>query len=218
MLYAQKTYGRLTQNAGTVITRLVEPKPGLFTRIDKLAITVSTTQHLLTIMRPLNKTTLSAAAAASQAVVALTADPGDYPATMQQADNAIAASDYVVVQLSDGTFFVTTVSSVSSLNITLAANLPIAANSGASFWFYGIITDTNPNDVLAHARFTLPVSGTTVLGNGDGQGWYSSVRGSPLLPLVTGKFEPLILQIDNGTAASVFEYCKVVYDDREDRA
>lgn len=200
-----KTYGKKTASAGTKIVQLIEPRAGAYTNLSYLEYTAGATAHVLTVMKPLGTTTLSAAAAAAQAVVNITADPGDYTG-VQTADNAIAASDRVVVELSDGTFHLDTVSSVSSLAITLATVLPIAASSGAKFWFFGVEANTNPFDARAHETFNLDASGTTVLGSeqaGD-IGFFGSNRA----------YEPLILSIDNATNAGVLERVVATYGRR----
>src|SRR5258708_3059183 len=111
----RRNYGRLTQNAGTVITRLIEPRQSAFTRIMSVFTKTSTTAPILTLMRPLNRTYFTADAAASQAVVNIAADPGDYPSGVRTADNVIAANDFVVYEAADGTFVLDTVSSVATL-------------------------------------------------------------------------------------------------------
>lgn len=206
-LFGHKTYGRLTQAANTKIVRLVEPCRGAYTALTFAEITVSTTAHILTVMKPLGSTTLTADAAASQAVISIAADPGDYTG-YRTSDNAIAANDYVVLEMPDGTFVADTVSSVSSLDITLTTNLPTGGmKSGSTVWFYGIETDTNPFDALAHARYTLPASSTVVYGNAPGEaicGFFGSNR----------REEPILLIIDNGTAASTLERVQVAYSQK----
>jgi hypothetical protein len=214
----RKTYGKITQAADTVITRLVEPRKNVFTHITALAYTAAGTAHTLTIMRPLNKTTFTAAAAAAQAVVNIAADPGVYTGS-RTANNVIAANDYVVYEAADGTFVLTTVSSVSTLAITLAANLPTGGVlQGGTMWFYGITTDTNPNDAQAHPQHTLTASVTTVLGNDPGEAAGSVCSSLPpsKIPAVStllcnGKGDPLIVHSNNATAAGTLENVFVVY-------
>jgi hypothetical protein len=207
----RRNYGRLTQNSGTVITRLVEPWRSALTRITGVFVKTSTTAHILTLLRPCNVTTFSAAAAASQAVVNITADPGAYSAagTLATANNVIAASDFVVYEAADGTYVLDTVSSVATLAITLTTNLPTGGVlAGGKFWFYGIVTDTNPNNNQAHPRWNLDASTATVLGRADG---LTSIPDHPLLNVGGGSYQPLILHVDNGTAASTIESVGVEY-------
>lgn len=216
----KKGYGRKTATAGTKIVQLVEPMPNLAPHLLHVAVTVGSTAHILSVLRPLNKTTTSAAAAASQAVINITADPGDFTG-IRTSDNVIAAGDYCVYQCSDGTWVVDTVSSVATLAITMATNVPFAVSSGAPFWFFGIETDTNPNDAQAHPRYNLAASSLVQYGSHDAAvGFQSSINGiykaSSLLhaDMEGGLGHPMILIIDNGTVASNLETTTVVYSDR----
>lgn len=202
-LFGHKSYGRLTQNAGTKIVRLVEPSKGSYTHLTYTEVIVAGTAHILTVLKPLGVTTLSSAAAASQAVVNVTADPGDYTSSAVS-DNAIAGSDWVVVALDDGTFHTDLVSSVASLAVTLTNNLTYAAQAGAKLWFFGIETDANPYDNIVHARQTLSASGRTYFGDAASEAtvpWFSSNR----------REEPILLVIDNGVAASTLERVTAAY-------
>jgi len=228
LIYKRKGYGRITAVAGTVITRLVEPMPGLFTSLAETWYINAGTAHALTVMRPLGKTFASAAAAAAQAVINIAQNPGTYSnfGTINTANNNIAANDYVVYQSADGNYNITTVSSVATLAITLAGNVPTAGVlKGAPFWFFGITTDTNPADNLAHPAFTLTASATTKLfgidpgdtmAGGIGSiapaigigALYSTSNGA--WPL-NGQNEPIILHSDNATAAGTLEKVTAVY-------
>ena len=216
-VFTSKGYGKLTQSAGTVITRLVEPVKNAFTRLVSVWYTAGATAHTLTVMRPLNRVTFTAADAAGQAVVNISADPGNYTG-IRTADNTIAANDFVVYESADGTFVLDTVSSVSSLAITLTSNVPTGGVLvGGYFWWYGIITDTNPNDATAHPQYTLPASVTTYLGTDAGEGiagFVGSIPGNQKagsLINVNGKYEPLILHSGNATNAGVLEKATAIY-------
>ena len=213
-IYGSYSIGKKTEAAGTVITKLIPPRANAFTRLTWLEVLTGAMAHTMTIMRPLNKTTLSAVAAGGQAVISLVADPGNYPTTIQTADNVIAANDYVVVELPDVTYHVGLVSSVATLDITLTANLPTGgAASGAKVWFFGIITDTNPNTAEAHAQYTLTANATNLFGNRAGEsivGFFETIKGLTALSM-TGKEEPLVVHIGNATNASTIEGGQAVY-------
>lgn len=223
-VYGKKSYGRITQNANTKIVRLVEPMIGACTHIQRAVATTSTTAHILTVLRPLNKVTTTAAAAAAQAVINISADPGNYTG-IRTADNAIAASDWVAYQCIDGTWVVDLVSSVSSLAITMTNNVPTSGvASGAEFWFFGIETDSNPCDATVHPRYTCTASSTNVFGSYDAAvGWQGSIQApnsslfsASLLhaDMKTGKGHPLLLVVDNATAAGTLEEVVAFYSDR----
>lgn len=217
----KKGYGRKTESAGTKIVQLVEPMPDAVPHLLHAAVTVGATAHLLTVLRPLNKTTTSAAAAAAQAVINITANPGNYTG-INTADNNIAAGDYCVYQTADGNWVVDTVSSVSTLAITMTTNVPTSGvSSGAPFFWFGVETDTNPNDNQAHPRYTLAASSLVQFGDQSGSVGFQSAINGPYLSgsllhtdMLNAKGHPLILIIDNGTNASVLEGCTVVYTDR----
>lgn len=207
----RRNYGRLTQNAGTIISRLIEPWRGGYTRVTGVLTTTSTTAHILTLLRPLNRTYFTAAALASQAVVNIAADPGVYNAngTPATGNNVLAANDWVAYQAADGTFVVDTVSSVATLAVTLTTNLPTGGVAlGGLFWTFGLATDTNPNNNQAHPRWNLAASTQNVFGRSDGM---TSIPDHKLLDVGGGKNQPLILQVDNGTAASTIESVGVEY-------
>ena len=217
----KKSYGRKTANAGTKIVQLIEPMPNAVPHLLHVAVTTAATAHILTVLRPLNKTTTSAAAAASQAVINITADPGDYTG-IRTSDNGIAANDYCVYQCTDGTWVVDTVSSVSTLAITMSNNVPTSGvSSGAPFWFFGVETDTNPNDALAHPRYNLAASGLNQFGSPSASvGFDGAINGNFKASsgldeaMLYGLDHPLILIIDNGSNASYIETVTVVYSDR----
>lgn len=206
---AKRNYGRLTQTAGTVIVQVIEPWPGAMTRITGMRISTLGTAHILTMLRPLNIAYASAAVAVSGTSLVLDRQPGDFNAngTVATADNNIATNDYVVYQMADGTYVgeLVTVSSL-TLTITSAGTGGIAA--GAPVWFFGIVTDTNPNDNRAHPRFNLAASSTTTFSRADGM---TTIPDHRNMDLGDGCFQPLLFIIDNGTNASTIESVGVEY-------
>jgi hypothetical protein len=213
--------GKITQNAGTVIVRLVPPREKSYTRLTSVWYTAGTTAHTLTVMRPLGKTYASSAAAAAQAVINIEANPGTYSAygTINTANNGIAANDYCVYQTADGNYVVDTVSSVSTLAITMATNVPTATVlKGAPFWFFGVIGDTNPNNNTVHPQYTLPASTTTYLGSDPGEAIFGFVGTIPGLEVASwpldGMNEPMIIHSGNATAAGTIEKATAIYSGR----
>lgn len=170
--------GRKTATAGTPILIPIPPfsnqgAPGLGTgmrsqgviHVTHIILDGTTTAQNIAFMSPLNFTTFSANAAAGQAVVTITADPGVYSTNYKYglpngqsgpstADNAIAANDYVIYQVADGTIVADKVSSVSGLSITMTTNLPTGGVlAGGLFWFFGVAADVNPGTGEAHPAF-----------------------------------------------------------------
>lgn len=209
-LFGQKGYGNTTANAGTLINLLLEPMANAATVLTKMYYYIQGANHTVTCLRPLGSTILASAAAASQAVVNLTADPGVYlPAnSWRTANNPIAIGDYVAFQYADGTYGFDTVAAVNSLAITLTNNLPtLGLLSGAPFWFFGVKTDTNPNDGRPHPQIvvTQTASGITVREFVNTEtGIISSIN----------KNEPILLQSDNLSVAGYLAEATVAYTNR----
>ena len=219
-IFGLRGYGKLTQLANTVITRLVEPVRGAFTRLVYAEYTAGVTAHTLTVMRPLNVVYFTAVGAAGQAVVNISADPGAYPANCQLAANNIAANDFVVYEAANGTYVLDTVSSVSTLAITLNNNLPTGGVAlGGKFWWFGIITDTNPADNNPHPQYTLAASGLTSLGGKAGHsiGGFVGTIPNPNTNFGAGndgRYQPIIVHSGNATNAGVLEQVTAIYTGR----
>lgn len=212
--------GHLTQTAGTVIVALIPPYMGCqnlpsgvrgqaFTKVTKVAYTTQGTAHKIGVMRPFNFTTFSADAAAAQAVVNLTADPGLYatPANWKYgtvpggvpsvANNGIAANDYVVYQAADGTLVLDTVSSVSSLAVALTANLPTGGvKQGGVLWFFGVIANTDPNTGRVNPQTTIAASQTRDATWADPTGVVTALHPG----------DPMIFYSPNGTNAGTLDF------------
>jgi hypothetical protein len=154
---------------------------------------------------------LTAAAAASQAVININQDPGVYTAysfngsnAPRTANNAIAANDWVAFQYPDGSWGVDTVASVSSLAVTLTNNLATGGLAAAApLWFFGIATDVNPADATAHPQLNIPASVITAFGS----------EGRPIMSTFKNG-EPLLLHVNNAANASVLDRASVVYVNR----
>lgn len=182
--------GNLTQTAGTRIQALVPGRKGLLTYISFIEYKDAGTAHTITLMAKVSETTLTAAVAASGTVIPIAADPGT------SATGTIAAADLVAVQLADGSWHGSAVSSVSSLNITLSTALPAGtgknALSGARFIFYGAAGDS------PHANNTF-LSGT-----GSASVYFPNNNGGlppGCLQKSYGSDEPIWLDSGNATNA-----------------
>lgn len=182
--------------AGTPFLVALPAKGGLKTTLDSLLYTPGDTSHTLTAMRALGHTTLSANAAASQAVINLTAQPGP-------TGNAIAANDFLVIRrASDGALFAVKVSSVATLAITLTAVLASALVAGDEVFFYGVPADTDPlNAGLTHPSFPLATGAQRTVSNATGNGVVSSNKNN----------EPMLLHINNVTTAGAFDRAAWLY-------
>lgn len=192
--------GKQAAAFGTLLNWLIPPRAGKYTRISKMVATAAGTAHTLTVLRGLGTTTCVGANASGQAVVNITADPGVATINGVAYSNAIAANDIVAIKEKDGITRQYKVSSVSSLAITLTSNLVAGTVGGESFWFFGVIGDTDPRTGAAHQTFTVPASATTAIDSANTGIAVSNNAG-----------EPLIVQDNNITATGTLEYCGFVY-------
>ncbi len=190
-----------TATAATVINVIVPPHKQGRGYCVSYFYTPGANDHVLTVMRPLAKTSLSAGAAASQAVINLLADPGASLATA----NPISANDWLVIQNDDGTVFAAQVSSVAGLAVTLTASLTYAIKAGATVWFYGVKTDTDPANGIVHPQFKMPTGSQAV---------FPPLTGNANFFVASHEVnQPLLMQSDNVTAAGtmnemIYQYAK----------
>lgn len=154
-----------------------------WTHVSRILFTTGTTLQTNYLMRPQNFTTAAGAAAAGQAVINLTEDPGifstnyrfplpgaqptagtnpgryAYPGRV--ADDGIAGGDYCAYQLTDGTWVLDTVSSVSALAITMTTNVPAGGvAAGAPFFLFGQSGDSDPATGNVHYFYDTTASTT----------------------------------------------------------
>jgi hypothetical protein len=180
-----------------------------WTHIDRIIYTCSTTAHDIYVMRPLNWTTLAAAAAAGQAVISLTDDPGLYSVNYkfptpggkvagkqggtppcQVADHGIAANDYVAYQVPDGTWFLDTVASAATLaTVTLTTNIEAngtittALPKGTVLFYFGVFSLSDPatGQPQWNTLSTASTNRINLLGDDYSGGVQSLHPGDPLM-------------------------------------
>jgi hypothetical protein len=108
---------------GKVGGRIYRPRGR--SHITKLIYSTGATLHVISILRPLNYTTLASNAAAGATTLVLNDDPGIYstnykpmmgPIPAQTVDRGIAANDWIVLQLDDGSWLARQVT-----NVTMSA-------------------------------------------------------------------------------------------------
>ena len=192
--------GKKTQTAATRIQVLIPGRKGLLTYISFMEYKDGGTAHSLTLMAKISETTLTAAVAAAGTVIPIAADPGT------TSSGTIAASDLVAVQLADGTWHGSVVSSVSSLNITLTTALPSGtgknALSGARFLFYGDASITDHADSI----FTSGTGSASVyFPNNSGGVPYGCLQKSK------GADEPIWFDSDNASNAGTLRALTAFY-------
>lgn len=133
--------GYATATAGTVITALIPPKTAdSRIRVTKLAYRSAGTAHDVFLMRPVAHQTVATSVAAAGTSVVL-------DAILQDAagGNDVAANDYIAVQLDNGVWHLSTVSSWTEATLTLVMNTAVPTSrsirAGTKVYLFGISTD-----------------------------------------------------------------------------
>ena len=200
-------FAGLTQNSGTVINALLQPRSGGHTRLQKLVYTPGATTHVITALRPVGgipaatglpytgqPARAQAAAAGAQAVVNITIDPG------VMVGGGIAANDFVAILEMDGIVRAYKVQSVAAgppIAVTLTANLTKGCALSAPVWWFGAgITGIDNNSGLAQQTFTA-TTGSPLTLTDDTQGLYGILS-------TYWTNQPMLLQSANGTNAGTF--------------
>lgn len=205
--------GRRTASAGTAIPIFIVPRPDRKAKITYFKYTSLGTQHTVTAMRPLAKTTVKVAAAAGATSLVLTRDPGAYAANAAYdsrpvpsiADNIAQSGDYIAVRKPDGTWLFVTISGCTvgadlSATVTVSALPTGGIAAGAPVYFFGAAGDTDPNTGLALESFAPTVSATTP---------YDANGGAIVESLNMG--DPIALVSNNLVAAGIIEYVSGIY-------
>lgn len=185
-----------TANANTRIQIPIPNHPQGRTLLTSLAYTPGATTHTLTLMRPQSDFVIVASpAAASQAVVVLSKDPG-----LGTQAGALAANDLLVLQNDDGSLFVGKVSSVAagangqiSVTLTVSLSVALAGIGNNKVWDYGVVGDKDNKSGLVYGTVTLTNGSTTKL-NLDSNFEFAS----------WGYDQPLLLDVDNATNAGAY--------------
>lgn len=181
------------------------------TRINSVVYnTGGSTAQVLYFMSPFNFAYVTTDVAANTATFILDKDPGVYSTNFRYnlankhapssvANNAIAAADYVAYQLNDGTWVFDTVASGTFAALVLTTSTPNISGGGVSagtaMFFFGIITDKNPNNGVVCPKFTVPASTVNVsYGNGLTGNWSALNPG-----------DPMIVYSDNATNAGILQ-------------
>lgn len=142
------------------------------------AVLTTTAAQLVGLLAPLNWTTLAAdgtATSTTSASITLTADPGLYATTYRPGlqtfpnapnvtNNAISASDYVVYQGADGTWFSDVVAGVAgstTITVGLTNGMP-NVKKGSLVYFYGVVTDKDPATGYKRTQTTFVASSARV--------------------------------------------------------
>lgn len=209
---------RQTQTADTVIISAIPPRKTKRTKVAFLAYTSGGTAHTITLWGELSRCKTTAAVAGAATSIILDRDPGKYSLlpewagrgiTPSTADNAIAANDYLYVQLTDGTFLLTKISAAvtnsdGTVTVTVSAVPGAGIARAATVWFMGAVGDTNPRTNAAHPTLKPTVSAQTL--------YPSTAAGGGSVVYQSFHMEsPVIIYSDNPTAAGTLDYGSATY-------
>lgn len=187
-------YGNKTASLDVPITRVIPPRTGARAKVASWRYTAAGTAHTLTMMPALD----SAKVATEAAVSATTLTVDDQLVGLD--GGVIAAADWIVVQLEDGTWVTATVSSVSGNIITVAAAFSATKKvlKNSKVYFMGAPADHTDR------QFVLTASTSTEFIGSD-------------LRVCSGTAamndEPLLVHVDNITAAGNLRWVAYVYGD-----
>ncbi len=207
MLQGRFSFGKKTASAGTAITILCPPRRRLKTVVTRLRVTAAGTAHVLTCLREIDRATVTTAVAASGTSIVLSknignAPIGPYGSASQLAADHLAANDYYVVELPDGTYLVDTASAYNASTFTITPNATIPTNgiaAGATVWMLGVAADSDPFDPVAGAFPALNV-GASATTEWPNDAPAEACVFSSYLP-----YSPLLLYDNNATAAGTIE-------------
>lgn len=191
----------LTAAAGTAITGLIPPRRAAFTRLTRVQYRCGSTAHTLTFLKAFGKTVLAAGVAQSGTSITLAADPG-----AGTPSGNLANGDWVCVELDGGGFFLSPVSSLTGLTMTVNA-LPAAAKAGNRVWTFGV-----PGDHPATSQTTLkpnPERGSALTCTASALNDWSDVASGMCQSLEQDS--PLMVHSNNATAAGTFEMAAASY-------
>lgn len=190
------------------------------TIITAALYTSAATAHTITLMRPLNYCRITAAIAAAGTSISIDKDPGVYStnyryptpggyvvssgggAVPAAADNALAAGDFVMYQLSDGRWVLDTIASgtFGGGNLVLTTGVPnvtgVTVLANSPLFTFGAVGDVDPATGAAHPG-TLTIASTNRINQFDDDilGWGNSLHPG----------DPMMLHSNNATNAGSFE-------------
>jgi hypothetical protein len=187
-LKAVGSLGYKTEAAATAIVQNIQPRSGERIAVRAFAFTCGATATSAYFMSAIGVSSLSNAVA-SNATTGLVA-----AAEIQSAGNPLASSDYVAIELDDGTYQFTTVATGTYAAFSIAANLTDTVAAGNKVYGFGVAADTG------HYRVVLTINVQTAR-NLDGGLVYASSKGSPMI----------VYHANNAAAAGAIDYVAIDY-------
>jgi hypothetical protein len=190
--------GSKTAAAGTVFTGLIPPKAQAYSKIARMVYTTAGTAHTLSVLKAQGRTTTTAAQIATDTSLTLSSISLAYDENGASLSENLAASDYVVVQHTDGTWGAYLMSGISGNTLTIGALAKAVASGAVVYGMYEVARTTGK----ASWQVTTRTSTTETFETYD-----------PAVAVVSSSKvnEPLLIHSNNATAAGTLLYVSAVY-------
>lgn len=190
--------GKHTETAGTEITEVCPPNGSMIPVLRGFSYTAAGTEHSLFVIGARGYTTTVTFTASGDTTMDLARnDPGQTSAAV---DEDLAAGDWVAYETQYGNLEVREISSISASTITLASGVTDDVATGAKVWAFYEDAATN----IGAIEISCAASTTVTYDNLHVQGGVPHQRG--VQNSVTGVGMPLLVVVDNATAAGTLEY------------
>lgn len=188
--------GKTNAAADTAYYAVIPGKLQTFTRVASFQLTSGNTANNGYWMRPIGRASTTVAATTSDSSVTLDSDPSP-------TGNTIAAGDQVVIAHSDGTYRRSQVNT-SGWNgttkvLTFTGTLPAAVAAGAKVFNFGVYTDTDPANGLAH-----PIVNTTANTTSTWNFQAGGIKGHQAQ-------DPILFYCPNATNATILNFAEYGY-------
>lgn len=195
--------GYKTQTAGTEITSICPPNGDKIPVLRGFSYTAAGTLHNLYVMKAIGMTTTASFTSSGDTTIELA--KLDIGMSSAAEDEDIAANDWIAYQTRHGGLEARKVSSVSNNTVTVAATGDAVDDGAKVFGFYEA-------GRFSSVQLRCAASATTTLDNLHVQAGVPAQDGVEIS--VTGAGMPLLVVVDNATAAGVLEYCSFEWIDK----
>ena len=190
-LAAAKSFGYKTETASTAIVHNVDPRDGERIAIRALGLTAGASATTAHIMQALGESTIGTAVV-SGATTAFAA-----AAEFQTSSNAVVSSDFIALELDDGSYQYTTIATGTWSDFSIADALLDTVAAGNKVFGFGVHGDSG------HIKLTCTASVQTKW-ELDGGIFYADAKGRPVK----------IYHDNDAAAAGSIDYATIDYIER----
>jgi len=191
-LLAVDQVGYKTESAATVITQQIDPVSGSRIAIRAFSLACGGTATDVYFMLAMGVGTISTAVVSGATVgLIIGAEP-------QSTGNPLSSNDYVLIELDDGSYQLTTVATGAYTGFSISDALQDTVAVGNKVWAFGIYSDTAP---IRHVRVYLSSTSASTTREEDGGVIFGSARGYPMM----------VYHLNDAAAAGAIDYVTVDY-------